>query len=50
VLLGADEHDPTVVPLAAQGLGGAQSGERSADDDDRARRGHDAGTLQRVVK
>jgi hypothetical protein len=50
VLLGADEHDPIVVALAAQSLGGAQPGELSADDDDRARRGHDAGTLQRVMK
>jgi hypothetical protein len=50
MVLGADENDPIVVALAAQGLGGPQPGERSTDDDDRARRGPDAGTLQRVVK
>jgi hypothetical protein len=44
----AQHHQRAVVALVAQGLGGAKSGERGADDHDRAQRGHDAGTLQRV--
>src|SRR5262249_54226516 len=43
--LGADEYQPAVVALASQCLGGAQPGEGGACDDERAMRGHDAGTL-----